>query len=49
MLDIPKSCIVNKIIPKAKFYDYSIQNDYVSEINWKYKLSKETLNISQNS
>lgn len=55
MLDIPKKCVVNKFIPKKKFYEkiaISLTTkekftDYVDKITWLYKISPDTIGISK--
>lgn len=52
-LELPKKSEVNKFIPKSKFFTKTTVNtktkqlfaDSVQKIIWKYKLSKETINI----
>lgn len=53
MLNIPNRALVNKRIPKTKFYkqigaDTKLESKFIDEIetiNWKYKLSEETTNL----
>lgn len=53
MIELPKTCIVNKFIPKKIFYEkVNISNsqkqefiDVLEKIYWKYKISEETINI----
>ena len=55
MIELPKSCVVDKFIPKKTFYERvnisnSIKEEFVdklSKIYWRYKLSEDTLNISK--
>lgn len=52
-MKLPKSCEVNKFIPKKTFYEKvnisnSIKQDFVDKLEkiyWKYKLSESTINI----
>lgn len=52
-LELPKKSEVNKFIPKSKFFTKTTVNtktkqlfaDSVQKIIWRYKLSKETINI----
>lgn len=52
-LELPKKSEVNKFIPKSKFFTKTTVNtktkqlfaDSVQRIIWRYKLSKETINI----
>lgn len=54
MIKLPKSCEVNKFIPKKVFYEKAqITNnikkefvDIIEKIVWMYKLSEDTVNIS---
>ena len=53
MIDLPKSCEVNKFIPKKTFYEKvnissSAKQDFIDKLEkiyWKYKLSEDTINI----
>lgn len=53
MIKLPKSCEVNKFIPKKTFYEKvnisnSIKQDFMDKLEklyWKYKLSEDTINI----
>lgn len=52
MIDLPKSCIVNKEIPKKIFYEKGISKQaklvfttVLEKIVWFYKISENTLNI----
>lgn len=55
MINLPKSCLVNKFIPKKVFYDKSNINqttkeefiNIVDKITWLYKLSPETIGINK--
>lgn len=55
MIILPKSCLVNKIIPKKKFYEQvtlssTIKEEFINsldKITWMYKLSPSTLNIAK--
>ena len=55
MIKLPKSCVVNKFIPKKTFYEKvniskSIKDEFsekLSKIYWKYKLAEDTINISK--
>ena len=55
MINLPKSCEVNKFIPKKTFYEkVNISNsakqdfiDKLEKIYWKYKLSETTINITK--
>jgi hypothetical protein len=52
-LNLPRNCLVNKFIPKSKFFSKTavstkIRDDFtgnIQKITWKYKLSPETLSI----
>ena len=54
-MELPKSCEVNKFIPKKTFYEkVNISNsakqdfiDKLEKIYWKYKLSEDTINITK--
>ncbi len=53
MFNIPDRALLNRRIPKVKFYrqikiDAKLERKFIDEIetiNWKYKLSKETTNL----
>ncbi len=53
MFDIPEKALLNRRIPKVKFYkqigmDTKLKKKFIDEIeaiNWKYKLSQETTNL----
>lgn len=53
-LELPKKSEVNKFIPKSKFFTKATVNtktkqlftDSIQKIVWRYKLSKETINVS---
>lgn len=55
MFNLPKSCEVNKYIPKKIFYkrldvSTSIKDDFINLIDkiiWKYKLSEDTLGVNK--
>lgn len=55
MIDLPKSCLVNRFIPKKIFYKKigmatNIKDEFmniVEKIIWLYKLSEDTLGISK--
>lgn len=55
MINLPKSCLVNKFIPKKVFYEKSNINqttkeefiNIVDKITWLYKLSPETIGINK--
>lgn len=55
MFNLPKSCEVNKFIPKKTFYEKigistTIKNEFVNLIDkivWKYKLSQDTLGVNK--
>ena len=55
MIELPKTCVVDKFIPKKTFYEkVNISNsmkqefiDKLEKIYWKYKLSEDTINISK--
>ncbi len=55
MLEIPKICEVNKVIPKKIFYDKvqissKLKKEFVEKIvkiYWKYKISEDNINISK--
>lgn len=55
MIELPKTCVVDKFIPKKTFYEKvdisnSIKEEFVeklSKIYWKYKVSEDTINISK--
>jgi len=55
MLDLPKSTVFGKRIPKQKFYDNltvtaQIKRVFVEQINlitWQYKIAPSTINISE--
>lgn len=54
LFNLPKTCLVDKTIPKSKFFtknliNYKLKEKFtlqISKIIWKYKLSCNTLNIS---
>lgn len=54
-MDLPKSCLVNRFIPKKTFYEKigvatNIKDEFVNvveKIIWLYKLSEDTLGISK--
>lgn len=45
MIKLPNSCLVDKMIPKNKVYNFEIKNDIVTKITWLYKISEHTLKI----
>ena len=45
MIKLPNSCLVDKMIPKNKIYNFEIKNDIVTKITWLYKISEHTLKI----
>ena len=55
MFNLPKTTIVDKIIPKVKFYEKTGANsklkqlfiDDIEQIIWKNKLSKDTINLDE--
>ena len=55
MFNLPKSTVVNKVIPKVKFYEKTGANsklkqlfiDDIEQIIWKNKLSKDTINLQE--
>ena len=55
MLNLPKSCIVDKFIPKKTFYEKvniasNVKNEFIDLIDkivWKYKLSEDTIKINK--
>ena len=55
MINLPKSCEVNKFIPKKTFYEKvnissSAKQDFIDKLEkiyWKYKLSEDTINITK--
>ena len=55
MIDLPKSCLVDKFIPKKTFYEKvgissSVKDDFVNQIEritWLYKLSPDTIGLSK--
>lgn len=55
MFNLPKTTVVNKVIPKTKFYEKTGANsklkqlfvDDIDQIVWKYKLSKDTINLKE--
>ena len=55
MFNLPKSCEVNKYIPKKTFYEKiglstAVRDDFVNLIDkiiWKYKLSEDTLGVNK--
>lgn len=55
MINLPKSCLVNKFIPKKVFYEkFNINQttkeefiNIVDKITWLYKLSPETIGINK--
>lgn len=57
MINLPKTAIVNKFIPKNTFYNRlniatSVKDEFtnkIDKITWKYKLSESTLGITKSS
>lgn len=55
MIDLPKSCEVDKFIPKKTFYEkVNISNaikqefiDKIEKIYWKHKVSEDTINVTK--
>ncbi len=55
MFNLPKTTVVDKIIPKVKFYEKTKVNsklkqlfiDDIEQIIWKNKLSKDTINLDE--
>ncbi len=55
MFNLPKTTVVNKVIPKIKFYEKTGANsklkqlfiDDIEQIIWKNKLSKDTINLQE--
>lgn len=55
MIELPKSCLVNRFIPKKIFYEKivvssNIKDEFVNVVEkviWLYKLSEDTLGISK--
>lgn len=55
MFNLPKTTVVDKIIPKVKFYEKTKANsklkqlfiDDIEQIIWKNKLSKDTINLDE--
>lgn len=55
MINLPKSCLVNRFIPKKVFYEKSNINqitkeefiNIVDKITWFYKLSPETIGVNK--
>ena len=55
MINLPKTCEVNKILPKKVFYEKanissSIKEEFVDKVEkiyWKYKISESNINISK--
>ena len=55
MINLPKSCEVNKFIPKKTFYEKVniskvIQQEFVDKVEkiiWKYKIFEENINVSK--
>jgi hypothetical protein len=54
-MNLPKSALVEKTIPKVKFYEKlvinnKLKNDFVEKIDkikWSYKLSEKTINVNK--
>ena len=57
MIELPKICSVNKVVPKKIFYDKvqisaSLKKEFIEKLEriyWKYKISEDNLNISKTS
>lgn len=55
MIELPKACIVNKVVPKKIFYDKiqvstSLKKEFVGKVEkiyWKYKISEDNININK--
>lgn len=55
MIEIPKKCVVNKFIPKKKFYErvaisLTTKEEFINQVDritWLYKISQDTINISK--
>lgn len=55
MICLPDSCLVNKRIPKSKFYDklkikQAVKRNFIEQVDnivWAYKISSTTLNIDE--
>lgn len=55
MINLPKTCEVNKILPKKVFYEKanissSIKEEFVDKVEkiyWKYKISESNINVSK--
>ena len=55
MIELPKICSVNKVVPKKIFYDKiqvsnSLKKEFVEKVEkiyWKYKISEDNINISK--
>lgn len=55
MFNLPKECIVDKIIPKKIFYDNvnmtnAIKQEFINKVEkiiWKYKISEENINVAK--
>ena len=55
MFELPKSCYVNKFIPKKVFYEKvgvssNVKEEFINlvdRITWLYKLSEDTLGLTK--
>ena len=55
MFDLPKSCVVNKFIPKNIFYKKvtmatSVKKEFINlieKITWLYKIAPDTLGVNK--
>lgn len=55
MIELPKTCIVDKFIPKKVFYENvnissQIKEEFIEKLSkmyWKYKISEDNINISK--
>lgn len=53
MFDLPQSAVVDRIVPKTKFYEHAsiptaVRDEFtqvIGRITWKYKLSASTINL----
>lgn len=57
MIDLPNSCIVDRFIPKRKFYEKKDLNsnlikkfqEKIKKVTWKYKISEESVGIKKDA
>ncbi|MDN5304942.1 MAG: hypothetical protein PWP46_1828 [Fusobacteriaceae bacterium] len=57
MINLPNSCIVDRFIPKSKFYEKKDLNsnlikkfqEKIKKITWKYKISEESVGIEKDA